>query len=210
MAASTPARFSAPGFLRWATGSRKPLHFRKNESIFSEGDRSDAIFYIDRGSVKLTVTSKQGREAIIGVFNGGDFIGESSVGSDPQVRAHNAVALSEVRALRIQRAAMMGALRGEHHISYPFISYLLRRNAETEARLADSLLYSSDKHLARALLSLAHEGARVIVSQQMLAEMTGITRQRVNYLMQHFKKLGFIEYSHGWRVHSSLNRIAQN
>ena len=211
MASSSVARFFAPGFLPWATSNRKALHFGKNGSIYAEGERSDAIYYIERGSVKLTVTSNQGREAIIALCDGGEFFGESCISSEPQVRSHNAIALSEVCALRIERADIIGLLRHQDQISFLFITYLLRRNAVTETRLADSLLYSGEKHLARALLSLAHEGSRIPkVSQQTLAEITGITRQRVNYLMQHFKKLGYIEYSRGWRVRNSLNRVARN
>ena len=210
MAMSTAARLSAPGFLRLAGRGRAPLQFKKGEVIFAEGDRKDAIFFLERGSVKLTVTSKHGREAIIGILVGGEFLGEAAVTGEG-TRAHRAVALTDSRVLRIERNLMMNLLNGGTLASLFFIRCLLRRNADTEVALADVLLYPGEKRLARTLLSIIEKGSHAPkVSQQMLAEMTGITRQRVNFLMQNLKKRGVVDFAQGGRGYGFLRRIARN
>jgi CRP/FNR family transcriptional regulator, cyclic AMP receptor protein len=210
MATTTAARLSAPGFLRLAGRGRASLQFKKGEVIFAEGDRKDAIFYLESGSVKLTVTSKHGREAIIGILIAGDFLGEGAVTGEG-TRAHRAVALADSRLLRIERNLMIDILTGGNPASLFFIRCLLRRNADTEIALADTLLYSGEKRLARTLLSIIDKGGRAHkVSQQMLAEMTGITRQRVNFLMQNMKKQGVVDFAHGGRGYGFLRRIARN
>jgi CRP/FNR family transcriptional regulator, cyclic AMP receptor protein len=211
MATTTTARLSAPGFLRLAGRGKTPLQFQKGEVIFAEGDRKEAIFYLERGSVKLTVTSRHGREAIIGILVGGDFLGEGAVTGEGTIHAHGAVAMSDSRVLRIERDLMMNILTGENLAALFFIRCLLRRSAETQIALADTLLYSSEKRLARTLLSIIDKGSRTPkVNQQMLAEMIGITRQRVNFLMQNMKKQGLVDFAHGGRGHNFLRRIARN
>ena len=191
---------------------RKPLELKKGEVIFAEGDRKDAIFYLEQGSVKLTVTSKQGREAIIGIVVGGEFLGEGAVTGEG-TRAHRAVALTDSRILRIERDVMMSMLDGiGTGASLFFIRCLLHRNADTELALSDSLLYSGEKRLARTLLSIIDKGKGrrgPKVSQQMLAEMIGVTRQRVNLLMQNMKKQGVVDFAHRGEGYTLLRRIAR-
>ena len=201
--ASTP--FPANSFLRGLVTDRKSANFRRNEIIFMQGDSSDSIFFLERGSVKLTVTANDGREAIIAIVDGGDFFGEGCVSSEVTVREHSAVALTEVRTMRVERKQILAFLDGGNPIVFTFLTYVLQRTAQAQERLANTLLYSSGERLARALLSIANVDSRTPkISQQMLAEMTGITRQRVNFLMQQFKRLGFVDYKRGWRVHSAL------
>lgn len=210
MAATSAPRLSALGFVRLLGRGRKPLEFKRGEVIFGEGDRKDAIFYLEHGSVKLTVTSKHGREAIIGIISSGEFLGEAAVAGEG-TRAHRAVALTDSRVLRIERDLMMNTLNG-NMASLFFIRCLLHRNAATETALSDTLLYSGEKRLARTLLCIIDKGKgrRVTkVSQQMLAEMTGITRQRVNLLMQNMKKQGVVDFAPGGRGYACLRRIAR-
>jgi CRP/FNR family transcriptional regulator, cyclic AMP receptor protein len=191
----------------------KAVYFPEKHIIFSEGERSDSIFYIERGTVKLTVTSKQGKEAIIGVFSRGDFFGESCIASDQPVRLYNAVTLTEVRAVKIGRSAIIRLLLRGGDACYAFVTYLLDRNARMSSDLVNNLMDSSEERLARALFYLAQPGridSAAKVSQQTLAEMIGTTRQRVNVLMKRFKKLGLIEYGHGLKVHTSLRSVFRN
>ncbi len=211
-------QFSAKGFdpatfLGFIGPEKKRVWLPEKQIIFSEGERSDSLFYIEKGTVKLTVTSRQGKEAIIGVFSRGDFLGESCIASDQPVRLHNAVALTEVCVVKIGREAVIRVLVEGGNACYSFVTYLLGRNARMSTELVNNLMDSSEERLARVLFFLAQPGtidSAAKVSQQTLAEMIGTTRQRVNVLMKRFKKLGLIEYGHGLRVHNSLRGVFKN
>lgn len=183
----------------------KTVRLSKNQIIFSQGDRSDAMFYIESGNVKLAVTSHQGKEAILGVFEAGDFIGESCISSDRPVRFQTATAITEARLIRIDRHAIVNALRAKGEVFYLFISSVMRHNIRVQEAFANSLLESSEKRLARALLTMyrlkeSHSPPYPNITQQNWAEMIGITRQRVNVLLKQFRKSGLIEDARGLRV----------
>jgi CRP-like cAMP-binding protein len=205
-----PFKFSS--FLRDAGIDGKASSFAKHQVIFSKGGRNDTLFYIESGSVKLTASSNEGRDAIIGLLDGGNFFGESCMSLNLPVRLHSAIAITETRVLRISREVMVQLLRSEQEASYMFISYLLECIARTQADLASNLVNSSEQRLARLLLSLAHfrsqSNLQFVLSQQSLAEMIGTTRQRVNLLMRRFRNLGFIEDAAGQKVHKSMRSIA--
>jgi CRP/FNR family transcriptional regulator, cyclic AMP receptor protein len=210
-----PARtFDAAIFLNSMRSQKKAVSFSTRQIIFSEGERSDSIFYIESGTVKLTVTSRHGKEAIIGVFSRGDLFGEGCIASDQPVRFHNAVALTEVHVVKIDRSAVISALlAGGGGACYNLVTYILGRNRRIQADLVNNLMDSSEERLARVLFSLAQPGnfdSPAKVSQQTLAEMIGTTRQRVNVLMKRFKNLGLIEYTRGLKVHDSLRSIFGN
>ncbi len=178
--------------------------------IFSQGDVTDAVFYIQTGAVRIAVLSSSGKEATIGILRAGNFFGEGCLAGQA-LRMGSANALTDCDLLRIEKKAMMQALHREHKLSDRFVAYLLARTIRYEADLADQLFNSSEKRLARILLLLAHfgqEGAPdtivPAISQATLAEMVGTTRSRVNFFMNKFRKLGFIEYDGGLEVHSSL------
>ena len=171
------------------------------------------MFYIQEGKVRLTVVSKAGKEATIGILKNGDFFGEGSLAGQP-VRMGSATAITDCAVLRIDKKAMMEALHREHKFSDLFVAYLLARNIRYEEDLVDQLFNSSEKRLARILLLLAHFGKEgtpetVVpkISQETLAEMIGTTRSRVSFFMNRFRKLGFIHYNGGLRVHSSLLNV---
>ena len=203
--------FDPKKFLATVGEGQQPLSFSKTQTIFVQGDSADAIFYIQEGKIKLTVVSKDGKVATIGILGVGDFFGEGALAGQP-LRMASAMALTACRLLRIDKKSMMRALHQEHTFSDLFIGYLLARNIRYEEDLVDQLFNSSEKRLARLLLLLARfgkEGATQTVlpkiSQETLAEMVGTTRSRVNFFMNRFKKLGFLGYGeHGIEVHSSL------
>lgn len=206
-------RFDSATFLGFIRPEKKAICFPEKQIIFSEGERSNSVFYIEKGTVKLTVTSRQGKEAIIGVFSRGDLFGESCIASDQPVRLHNAVALTEVCLVKIGRAAIIRVLLERGDACYSFITYLLGRNTRMSTELVNNLMDSSEERLARVLFFLAQPGSidsATKFSQQTLAEMIGTTRQRVNVLMKRFEKLGLIEYGHGLRVHNSLRSVFKN
>ena len=185
----------------------------KKRTIFAQGDRADAVFYIQKGKVKLTVVSKSGKEATLGILNPGDFFGEGALAGQT-VRMGFAVSITECQLLRIEKKAMMLALHREHTLSDMFVAYLLERNIRYEEDLVDQLFNSSEKRLARMLLLLAHFGKDGVpesvvpkISQETLAEMVGTTRSRVSFFMNRFRKLGFIHYNGGLQVHSSLLNV---
>jgi CRP-like cAMP-binding protein len=173
--------FNIDSFLAAVHARRKIIHFRRNQTIFSQGEGSDAIFYIEKGSVKLTITSEEGREAIVGVFGGGDFFGESCIASDRPVRFHTAIAITDTRVVKIRRDAIINALRASSDALYAFVSSLLRRDARIQQDLAIYISETGKKRLARALLTRARFAK---FSQQDWADMIGLTRQRVNVLLQ--------------------------
>jgi CRP/FNR family cyclic AMP-dependent transcriptional regulator len=203
-----------PGtFLATIGEGRKTLTFAKKERIFTQGNGADAVFYIQKGKVRLTVVSKTGREATIAILSEGDFFGEGSLAGQ-SLRMGSAAAMTDCQLLRIEKKAMMDALHREHAFSDMFVAYLLARNIRYEEDLVDQLFNSSEKRLARVLLMLAHFGKEGVpqtvipkISQETLAEMVGTTRSRVSFFMNRFRKLGFIHYNGGLQVHSSLLNI---
>jgi CRP/FNR family transcriptional regulator, cyclic AMP receptor protein len=208
-------KFDTKTFLSTINGGRKIEAFRKKQTIFAQGDLSDAVFYIQEGRVKLTVVSKIGKEATIGILNQGDFFGEGCL-TGQLLRLSSATAITNCSVMKIDKKSMMEVLHREHAFSDMFVAYLLARNIRYEEDLVDQLFNSSEKRLARILLLLAHFGKdgkqeTVIpkMSQEMLAEMIGTTRSRVSFFLNRFRKLGFIEYDggSGFRVHSSLLNI---
>ena len=195
---------------------RKPqaVEYRKKGNIFVQGEPASAVFYVQKGRVKLTVTSAQGKAAIIGVLNDGSFFGEGCIAGQP-LRMMTASAISECALLKIDKLAMMAALHEHHDFSEFFIAYVLSRNIRYEADLVDQLFNSSEKRLARVLLLLARYGRegqpeRIVpkISHEMLAQMVGTTRPHISRFMNKFKKLGFIHYNGGLEVHSSLINMA--
>jgi CRP/FNR family cyclic AMP-dependent transcriptional regulator len=205
--------FDPNTFLATIGDGRKILAVPKNQSIFTQGDTADAVFYIRTGKVKLTVVSKAGKEATIGILKEGDFFGEGALAGQ-MVRMGSATAMTDCEVLRVNKKAMMEAVHGEHAFSDLFVAYLLARNIRYEEELVDQLFNSSEKRLARVLLLLAHFGKEGIpetvipkISQETLAEMIGTTRSRVSFFMNRFRKLGFIHYNGGLQVHSSLLNV---
>lgn len=197
------------------TGLGKTLvELKKNEILFSQGDPGDAVFFVQKGTVKLTVLSHAGKEATVALLEEGNFVGESCVASAEPMRMVTAAALTRTTLMRIERAEMVRRLREEHAFADVFVSFLLARNARIQEDLVDQLFNSSEKRLARILLLLAHFGKdgtpeTVIpkISQEVLAEMVGTTRSRVNFFMNRFRKLGFIKYNGVLEVHSSLLNV---
>jgi CRP/FNR family cyclic AMP-dependent transcriptional regulator len=217
-AAPTATReFDPDTFLATIGDGRKLLSVPKKEMIFAQGDAADAVFYLQKGKVKLTVVSKVGKEATIAIVSEGNFFGEGSLAGQ-LLRMGSAAAMTDCELLRVDKKAMMDALHREHTFSDMFVAYLLARNIRYEEDLVDQLFNSSEKRLARVLLLLAHFGKEGIpetvvpkISQETLAEMVGTTRSRVSFFMNRFRKLGFIDYAGGveggLQVHSSLLNI---
>ena len=208
-------KFDPKTFLSTINGGRKIEAFPKKQTIFAQGDSGDAVFYIKDGKVKLTVVSKIGKEATIGILNKGDFLGEGCLTGQP-LRLCSATAMTDCSVMQIDKQAMMEVLHREHAFSDMLVAYLLTRNIRYEEDLVDQLFNSSEKRLARVLLLLAHFGkdgkpevAIPKISQETLAEMVGTTRSRVSFFMNRFRKLGFIDYQAGdaLQVHSSLLNI---
>jgi CRP/FNR family transcriptional regulator, cyclic AMP receptor protein len=196
---------------------RKAVLFAKKQTIFSQGDPADAVFYLQTGKVKLAVVSKTGNEATIGILSDKSFFGEGSLAGQA-LRMGTATAIADCSLLRIEKKAMMQALHREHALSDMFVAYLLARNIRYEEDLVDQLFNSSEKRLARVLLMLAHFGKEGVpetvvpkISQETLAAMVGTTRSRVSFFMNRFRKLGFIDYAAGedggLQVHSSLLNV---
>jgi len=218
MAAAVPIRkkydFDPREFLATIGEGRRVVRFSKKQAVFSQGDPADAVFYIQNGKVQLSVVSKIGKEATIGILNNGDFFGEGSLAGQA-LRMGSATAVTDCTVLRIDRKAMMAALHREQSFSDLFVAYLLARNIRYEEDLVDQLFNSSEKRLARILLLLAHFGKDGVpdsvipkISQETLAEMIGTTRSRVSFFMNRFRKLGFVNYDGaGLQVHSSLLNI---
>jgi len=208
-------QFDPKTFLTVINGGRRILAFPKKQAIFVQGDPSDAVFYIQKGKVKLTVVSKTGKEATIGILKEGDFFGEACLTGQP-LRLCSATALIDCSVMRVEKKTMMEVIHQERAMSDVFVAYLLTRNIRYEEDLVDQLFNSSEKRLARMLLMLAHfgnEGAPQTVipkiSQETLAQMVGTTRPRINFFMNRFKKLGFIDYDKRseLQVHGALINI---
>jgi CRP-like cAMP-binding protein len=205
--------FNPHAFLATIGVGRRAVLFPKKHGIFAQGDPADAIFYLQTGRVRLTVVSKTGKEATIGILTDGSFFGEGALAGQA-LRMGSATAMTDCAVLRIEKKAMMQALHREHTFSDLFVAYLLARNIRYEEDLVDQLFNSSEKRLARVLLMLARFGKEGVpeavvpkISQETLAEMVGTTRSRVSFFMNRFRKLGFIHYNGGLQVHSSLLNV---
>jgi CRP/FNR family transcriptional regulator, cyclic AMP receptor protein len=215
LAAKNLSKFDPKTFLNTMNGGRKITAFLKKQPIFVQGDPSDSVFYVQKGKIKLTVVSKSGKEATIGILNEGDFFGEGCLTGQP-LRLCSATAMTDCSVMRIGKKFMMEVLHREQSFSELFVAYLLTRNIRYEEDLVDQLFNSSEKRLARMLLLLAHFGKEGVhdtpipsISQETLAEMIGTTRSRVSFFMNRFRKLGLIDYQghEDLRVHSSLLNI---
>jgi len=205
--------FDLSVFLTKANGGRTRAEYRTNDRIFVQGDPANAVFYINDGKVKLTVLSKQGKEAVVAILGVGDFFGEGCLAGQ-SVRMGTAVSMSMCSITKLEKADVIRALHEEPAFSEVFVAHLLSRNVRIEEDLVDQLFNSSEKRLARVLLLLANFGKEgtpqtVIpkISQETLAEIVGTTRPRVSFFMNRFRKLGFIDYNGGLKIHSSLLNI---
>lgn len=202
--------FDPKVFLATINGGRTQLKLKKNQAIFSQGDSCDAVFYIQKGKVKITVISTQGKEAIVAVLGPGEFFGEGSLAGQP-LRLATAAALTDCDIVRVDRETMVRVLYDEPAFSEMFVSHLLARTVRVEADLVDQLFNSSEKRLARVLLLLANFGKEGApqpilekINQATLAEIVGTTRPRISFFMNKFRKLGLIDYNGHIEVHKSL------
>jgi CRP/FNR family transcriptional regulator, cyclic AMP receptor protein len=202
--------FDVRAFLDSSGAARKIVTCRRSDPIYSQGDPCATVMYLQHGRVKLSVLSHAGKEAVVAVLGPGDFFGEGALADQP-VRIGSATAMTESTILVIEKDEMIRVLHEQHAFSDRFIAHMLARNIRVEADLVDQLFNSSEKRLARTLLLLARYGKeggreRVLpkVSQETLAEIVGTTRSRVNFFMNKFKKLGFIDYNGAITIHSSL------
>jgi len=213
------AAFNPEPFLASIGPGKTVLTYRKGQSIFSQGDAADAVFFIQKGLVQLKVVSPHGKEAIVAILNQDSFFGEACLASQ-EARPTTAIAMDSCTLVRIDKRVMVQVLQGEPTFAERFLSYLLSRNIRVQEDLIDQLFHSSEKRLARALLLLAdmgkeNTGKSVIpkISQETLAEMIGTTRSRVSYFMNRFKTERYIEYNTdfkgGIQVHSSLRNFVQ-
>jgi CRP/FNR family cyclic AMP-dependent transcriptional regulator len=206
--------FDAPAFLAEAGLGRKIVQLKAKQTFFSQGGLADTLFYLQRGRAKLTVVSKNGKEATIMLLSMGDFIGEESLATVGGRHMTTATAITACKALEIEREEMVRVMHEEPSFSDLFLKFLLARSIRTQADLIDQLFNSSEKRLARVLLLLAEfgmpgepESLIPEITQETLAEMIGTTRSRVSFFMNRFRKLGFIEYNGRIRVHKSLLNV---
>jgi len=214
MRMKTKPLFDPKLFLAMIGEGRSLATYQKNQKVFSQGDSADAVFYIQNGQVKLTVISRQGKEAVVGILGvDNPFLGEGCLAGQ-SIRMATATAMSECSIMRIKKAAMVRVLHDEPTFSELFLHHVLFRNIRIEEDLVDQLFNSSEKRLARVLLLLANfgkEGTPELVipqmSQETLAEIIGTTRSRVSFFMNRFRKLGFIHYNGGLQVHRSLLNV---
>jgi len=209
------SEFSPHAFLSTIGKGRDMLSFQKRNLIFAQGDSTDGLFFIQRGKVRLSVVSENGKEATLGILGEGDFFGEGGLAGQP-LRMSSAIATTDCVLLHIEKKAMMHAMSLEPKLSAMFLKYLLKRNIRYQDDLVDQLFNSSEKRLARVLLLMAQFGKEGVsemsvprLSQETLAEMVGTTRSRVSFFMNRFRKLGFINYDVGdnLHVHSSLLNV---
>ena len=207
------AKFNPQKFLAEVGKGKTTLTCPKKRILFSQGDTADAVFYIQTGKVKLTVISSEGKEAIIAILEPGAFFGEGCLAGQLVCMA-TAAAMEKSTLVRIDKQAMIRVLHDEPSFSELFLTYLLSRNIRIQEDLVDQLFNSSEKRLARVLLLMAHFGKDgksvpiiLKISQDVLAEMIGTTRSRINFFMNKFRKLGFVDYNGGVHVHSSLLNI---
>ncbi len=202
--------FDAQAFLDSAGVARKVKEFKRPEAIYAQGNAAESVMYLQSGGVKLTVVNEVGKEAVVAVLGPGDFFGEGCLAGQP-IRMGTATAVTPATVLVIEKTEMFKVLHAEHGLSDLFIKFMLERNIRIEADLVDQLFNSSEKRLARTLLLLARygkedqpQGVLPKMSQEMLAEMIGTTRSRVNFFMNKFRKLGFIKYNGGLQINTSL------
>ena len=207
------APFDPKVFLATVNGGRSISKYRMNQKVFSQGTPADAVFYIQKGKVKVTVVSEQGKEAVVAVLGSDEFCGEGCLNGQP-VRLATATAMTECEIMRLEKDNMIRVLHEEPAFSEMFVSHLLARTIRVEADLVDQLFNSSEKRLARALLLLANFGKDgrpepiiAKVSQETLAEMIGTTRSRVSFFMNKFRKLGLIDYNGRIEIHTSLLNV---
>jgi len=205
-----PPAFDAKAFLESAGAARRVVSYSKGKMVFSQGQPSDSVMYIQKGGIKISVLSRTGKEAVVAMLGPGDFFGEGAL-TGQLIRIGTATATMLTTVLVIEKSAMLRLLRDEPTFSERFIAYMLARNIRIEADLVDHLFNSSEKRLARALLLLARYGDKggperriPKISQETLAEMIGTTRSRVNFFMNKFRDLGFIEYSGDIKINVSL------
>jgi len=210
MKAKPNGTFNAQAFLDSAGISRKIVEYRSGDVVFTQGDLCEHVLYIQQGSVKLSVLSKTGREAVVAMLGLGEFFGEGCLAGQP-VRMGSATATTDSTILLVDKDEMVELLHKQHALSDRFIAHMLARNIRIEEDLVDQLFNSSEKRLARTLLLLARYGkhdkpvrAVPLISQETLAEMVGTTRSRVNFFMKKFQRLGFIDYKNGLKVNNSL------
>ena len=203
--------FDAQAFLDSAGVARKVVEYRRSQKVYSQGDRATSVMYIQKGGVKLSIVNEVGKEAVVAILGPGDFFGEGCLAGQT-ICMGTATAITNTTALTIGKNEMVRVLHEEHAFSDRFISYILGRNIRIEEDLVDQLFNLTEKRLARTLLLLARYGKEPPpekmlpkVSQEMLAEMIGTTRTRVNFFMNKFRKLGFIQYNNGGlQIHNSL------
>jgi CRP/FNR family transcriptional regulator, cyclic AMP receptor protein len=202
--------FDAQAFLDSAGLARKVVEYRRSERIYSQGEPSENVLYIQKGGIKLSVVNEVGKEAVVAMLGPGDFFGEGCMAGQ-LVRMGTATAITPTTLLAIERKEMIRVVHAEHAFSDRFVAYMLTRNIRIEQDLIDQLFNSSEKRLARTLLLLARYGKEdkphsVLpkIPQETLAEMIGTTRSRVNFFMNKFKKMGFIKYNGGLQINSSL------
>jgi CRP/FNR family cyclic AMP-dependent transcriptional regulator len=205
--------FDVASYLETSGVKRKIVAYRKRQTIFSQGDVSRSVLYLQTGTVKITVTSSSGKEAVIALLHPGDFFGEGCIAGQP-LRVTTAVAMAPSSVLEIDKKEMIRVIHDEHDFSDRFVAHMLKRNVRVEEDLVDQLFNSSEKRLARALLLIARYGnegkpEKIVarVSQGTLAEMIGTTRSRVSFFMNKFRKLGFIKYNGGLHINDSLLRV---
>jgi CRP-like cAMP-binding protein len=207
------SHFDPKSFLAKVGDGRTMADYHKNQTVFSQGDPADAVFYVQQGKAKLTVVSKHGKEAVVSILGPADFFGEACLAGQ-KIRTATATALTECTIVRLEKHAATRVIHDEPEFSELFLAYVLSRNIRIEEDLVDQLFNSSEKRLARILLLLANFGkegkpekAIPKMSQETLAEIVGTTRPRVNFFMNKFRKLGFIDYNGGLHVHSSLLNV---
>ena len=207
------ASFDPKVFLATVNGGRSISKYRKDETVFSQSSSADAVFYIQKGKVKITVVSEQGKEAVVAILGPDEFCGEGCLTGQP-LRLATATAMTDCEIMRVEKAVMVRVLHEEPAFSEMFVSHLLARTIRVEADLVDQLFNSSEKRLARALLLLANFGKDgrpepiiAKVSQETLAEMIGTTRSRVSFFMNKFRNLGLIDYNGRIEIHSSLLNV---
>lgn len=210
--------FDPHTFLSSTGKGRDMLSYAKKATIFAQGDKTDGIYFVQKGKVRLNVVSEAGKEASLGILAEGDFLGEGGLAGQ-LTHMLSAVAMTDCVLLRVQKRAMIDAMGQEPKLSSLFVQYLLKRNVRYQDDLVDQLFNSSEKRLARVLLLMAQFGKEGVsemvvprLSQETLAEMVGTTRSRVNFFMNRFRKLGFINYDTGnnLQVHSSLLTVVLN
>jgi CRP-like cAMP-binding protein len=202
--------FDPKAFLATIRPGRTVTSYRKNDVVYTQGKPADAVFYIQKGRIKIAVGSRRGREAVVALLGPGDFFGEGCLIGQP-LRLATAKAMVESEIMRVNKAQMIRVLHSELAFGELFMAHLLTRNSRVEEDLVDQLFNSSEKRLARTLLLLANFGEEggpqpitTPISQETLAEIVGTTRPRVNHFMNKFRKLGFINYNGHLQVHSSL------